>query len=508
MGCSEAGAAPGRHKYPALLRPDAAWIYLALGAVGLFLRVWHIGWIPGLNGDEAWYGVVARHIVSGQNIPSATPNGNVIDPFFMAPHLLLAIALPPGVAALRAVSVLAGIATIALAMAAVRSVTRDRAAWMTAGLIVACLPATIAYARFSWDASMSVGAGIIVLWAAARWSSAALGLALLAAILVHPTNMLLAPAAAVFMLLRDRPLRQAAARLAVLALVAGTLLAVSPSISAARHGQIDPSRLVDASAWVSLVSGFSRLLLGPTIYDYIVGGTGPGWAWTCDTVLGPALIAALLASLAHAVVVRDREGMVLAGAVVATLATTLATVGNGVFVPSIERYGMYTLPPTVFWVAGLAKRFNAARVAAVALSSVLLVTFYLNYFVPYLATGGASENTFRTADPEPKFAAVARVAAMLAGRDDTTIFVDDYWLAQAFLYFGTSWRPERIVQMDRTNPGPDRIAAELAKGAIFVSFAGSPWHAAVLSAPGATTRTTLTDRSGKPLIVIMGSASR
>ena len=507
MGRSEpaVGAAPDRPRYPALLRAGAAWVYLALGAVGLFLRVWHIGWIPGLNGDEAWYGIVARAIVSGQSIPLATPNGNFIDPFFMAPQLLLAVALPPGVVALRAVSVLAGIATIAVAMAAVRSVSRDRAAWMTAGLIVACLPATIAYARFGWDASMSVGAGIIVLWAAARWSDAALGLAFLAAILVHPTNMLLAPAAAVFMLLHDRPLREMAARLAVLAIVAGTFLAVSPGISAVRGGQINLSRLIDPSAWVLLVSGFSRLLFGPTIYDYIAGGTGPGWAWTCDTVLGPILAAALVASFAYAVALRDREGMVLAGAVMATLACTLATVGSDVFRPGIERYGMFTLPPTVFWIAGLAKRFIAARAAAVALSSVLLVTFYLNYFVPYLATGGAAHRTFRTADPEPKAAAIARVAAMLAGRDDTMIFVDDYWLEQAFLYFGTSWRPERVVQMDQANPSADRIAAELAKGAIFVSFAGSPWQAAVLAVPGATIRATVTDRSGKPLIVISGS---
>ena len=507
MGISEAAvsAAPSRHRQPALLRPGAAWVFLALAAVGLFLRVWHIDWIPGLNGDEAWYGIVARHIVSGQGVPAFTPNRNFLNPFFMAPQLLFAVALPPGVATLRAVSVLAGIATIAVAIAAVWSVSRNRTAAMTAGLVIACLPVTIAYARFGWDTSMSVGAGIIVLWAAARWSDAALGLALYAAILVHPTNMLLAPAAAVFMLLHDRPLRAAATRLAVLAIVAGTFLAVSPGISDVRNGQINASRLADPSAWVSLVSGFSRLLFGPTVYDYIASGTGPGWAWTCDSVLGPALVAVLLASLVHALAVRDREGMVLAGAVVATLVCALATVGNDIFRPGIERYSLFTLPPTVFWIAGLAKRFNGARVAAVAVSSVLLVTFYLNYFMPYLATGGASDRTFRTADPEPKAGAVAQVAAMLAGRDDTTIFVDDYWLEQPFLYFGTSWRPERVVQMDQANLSPDRIAAELAKGTIFVSFAGSPWQTAVLSVPGATIRATLTDRSGKPLIVISGS---
>jgi 4-amino-4-deoxy-L-arabinose transferase-like glycosyltransferase len=273
------GLSPARPRRVGL-QFGAAGVCMCLGAVGIFMRLWHVDWLPGLNGDEAWYGAVARHIVSGQSFPVITPTGNVIDPFFVVPQVLLASVLGPSIAALRSVSIAAGLATIIAAMLAVRSVTRDRAAWIAAGLVIACLPVTIAYSRFAWDASLSVGAGLFVLWAAAEWSNAAVGLALLAAIIVHPTNMLLVPAATLFSLLRDRPVRELALRVAVMALVAATMLATSHAVSNVHQGQINPLRLFDIAAWNHLGSCFASLVFVPRIYYYIDGGTGAGWGST------------------------------------------------------------------------------------------------------------------------------------------------------------------------------------------------------------------------------------
>jgi hypothetical protein len=59
--------------------------------------------------------------------------------------------------------------------------------------------------------------------------------------------------------------------------------------------------------------------------------------------------------------------------------------------------------------------------------------------------------------------------------------------------------------MDHQELSADRMSAALGKGAVFVSFVGSPWQETVLSVPGAVTRSTVTDRFGRPLIAIMSA---
>src|SRR5262245_46303352 len=47
----------------------------------LLLRIIGLGHIPGINGDEAWYGVKAQQMAAGQPVLWRTPSGNLLNPF-------------------------------------------------------------------------------------------------------------------------------------------------------------------------------------------------------------------------------------------------------------------------------------------------------------------------------------------------------------------------------------------------------------------------------------------
>ncbi len=83
-------------------RPARSWARLAIGInvaailiVAIALRGWRLGNIPGVNGDEAWSGVQAMRLASGQPIAWRTPTGNPVNPFYLGPLTALHCWLAP-----------------------------------------------------------------------------------------------------------------------------------------------------------------------------------------------------------------------------------------------------------------------------------------------------------------------------------------------------------------------------------------------------------------------------
>jgi hypothetical protein len=185
-----------------LCRGRAATILLAGNVAALLLlAVWFrcrsLDHIPGLNGDEAWYGVEAWKLLHGGQFSSHTPTGNLSNPFFFGPLVLLQACCRPSIAVLRSVSVASGLLALAVNWLLSRWVFDRRTARIST-LALAVLPINIAYSRIAWDASQSLLATLPVLYlslAAVRFPArqdrltAAAIVSLLAAVLVHPTNI-------------------------------------------------------------------------------------------------------------------------------------------------------------------------------------------------------------------------------------------------------------------------------------------------------------------------------
>ena len=53
----------------------------ALLVVAVAFRLWRLGSLPGVNGDEAWFGVQAVDLISGRSVDWRTPSGNILPQF-------------------------------------------------------------------------------------------------------------------------------------------------------------------------------------------------------------------------------------------------------------------------------------------------------------------------------------------------------------------------------------------------------------------------------------------
>ena len=167
----------------------------ALFAVSLAYRVVNLGHVPGVNGDEAWYGVQAEHFREGSPVAWWTPTGMPLNPFFAGLIALELTVMPPSVEALRIPAVLCGVAAVAVAYLACRR-AGDRTTGLIAAALVAASPTAIGYSRFGWDATQTPLISAVAACFALRGRPFALAASILVAVLIHPTNALLVPIAA------------------------------------------------------------------------------------------------------------------------------------------------------------------------------------------------------------------------------------------------------------------------------------------------------------------------
>ena len=166
-------------------------------ATSVWFRCRDLSRVPGINGDEAWYGAQAELVLRGVPVAWRTPTGNLLNPFFFGPVLLLHAIWPPSFGLLRATALASGLLTLLANYWLCRGVFGRRVAWIST-LILAVLPINIVYSRLAWDASQSVLATLpAIYWPLraivdprrkVRWSGLGLA-ALAAAIVVHPTNL-------------------------------------------------------------------------------------------------------------------------------------------------------------------------------------------------------------------------------------------------------------------------------------------------------------------------------
>ncbi len=174
---------------------------LAIIAVAVWFRCRDLGRLPGVNGDEAWYGVQAELVLHGQPIDWRTPTGNLLNPLFFGPQLLLHALFEPSFALLRATAVVSGLLALLVNYWFCGRLFGKRAAAIST-VILAVLPTNIVYSRLAWDASQSLLVTLTTIYLAlyaivdsqrrTRWSAAAL-IAQAVAIVVHPTNVFVAP---------------------------------------------------------------------------------------------------------------------------------------------------------------------------------------------------------------------------------------------------------------------------------------------------------------------------
>lgn len=481
---------------------------LALVIAAVFLRFHALGTIPGLNGDEAWYGIRAWQVLHGGGQGWNTPTGNPLNPLFVGPLALLHLWMPPSILLLRVVALVSGMAALAINWLFCRWVFDRRTAAIST-VMLAVLPINIAFSRFAWDASQSLAATLPVVYLSlaavrfperfGRWIAASI-LALAVAVWVHPTNIFVGAAIAAACVARlwsgrakeKTPASGRAATL-VLLVLAGLLLAAWLWVAGgerdavwghvARHwGDVH-----DAARTTYL---YPRMFTGGTIYCDVAGSRSwiDGWGidvglfWAC--VLGSAWLIWINRG-------RFRKcDVVLLAAWALSLVAFVFIAGAEALDPGQERFAVCLIATTVLLVArggvlawawaAASPRWRIVLATATLAGWPLLADYYVHYFRFIEQTGGQAHMTFRAAPVEPKQAALryildesARTGTGKTDSGELWIVSSQEWIRWPIRYLAIDEHGVRVPEPAEVRSSDECRRAESEGGVWFVEFAGT-----------------------------------
>lgn len=398
-------------------------------ATSLWCRVHSLENLPGINGDEAWYGVQAFQISTGRPFALRTPTGLPLNPFFTGMEVPLVRVFRPSFWILRVPAVVSGILAMALIFW-LGSRILDRTTALIATILLAVLPSAIGYSRFGWDSSQTLLFSFLALYFAHRGKTLALLICFAFCLLVHASNIFLFPVLLCPFLValwsaekvptKRRLILVLTAVLGLLALLVLVLIDSDP-------GRFPLAPRAAPSNWLRFFGHYGRLISGITLYEFVVGPLSPRTRDVYDGAFWGLFLALLVFGGPR--LIRDRcwdRLALIAGLVLGALGLYLVT-GPDLIQPHRERYGMYLVVPTILVIASLVTavlplkdetRLRNARQAGfavmVVLGWIILYSFKVQYFDALRSTGGESHLTFRTSQIEPKQQAIQLILEDLA----------------------------------------------------------------------------------------------
>lgn len=364
--------------------------------------------LPGVNGDEAWYGLWIEKALRDHAWGGATPSGIFPNLFFLVPLGFFQAAADPAPWVLRAPAVLAGLSFIIVGYACLRS-RFGRLEAVVFALLAATAPDVVAYARFGWDASETPLAAIIFLWCCLSGQRLLSAVSLAVAFVVHPMNIFLGPILMAFVCGDLKPwvaklIGGAVARhILGIMMVGGMSAAVAVALLQGRVAHV--CDIVNAHYWLQIAGLFSDLFSGITIYRYIVGPPG---GVLLHRVIASLVLAGCLASLLVGPrPARDPRAITLLLGLTVSGFAFAVIVGPLGLSPHFERYAQFFIAPVLLLASiALGRAFHERSISGVWCAAILgclaLASIWTNYFDPLRLTGGRSHETFRTAATEPK----------------------------------------------------------------------------------------------------------
>lgn len=448
-------------------------VAVVLISVALAMRLYNLGTLPGVNGDEAWYGNAASAFLSGGPINPVTPNGNMAGPGQLYALILLQLIFPHSIELLRAPAVLASLAAIALSY-----LVGARLGGKTAGIIsvlfMAALPINIAYARFGWDPSFAGAFVLLVTYIALRGRLLLAGLIMCLGPFFHGTVVFSVPFLFVLVAWELRG-RVGWSRAWLPSLGFGALLTIAPAISfvlAQKAIQAQQRSIVEAAfdfgQWRAFLGALPSMFTGDTVFRYITGEGMGAWASPATFIATLLVVAALIMSL-----MRRGGGAVpqwpgAALGVLASLTMIYLFVGVRAVSPHFERYGFVIVAPVVIAVSLMMVRAFGTRVALVVslvCAAALLGATCRYYFAPLSQGAPNAFRAFQTGPVEPKAAVAIEVRRLISSRPDLVLVADDYWISEPVQYLAET---SAIAEADKTEP-PIIIGT----GQLWIVYAGS-----------------------------------
>ena len=473
------------------------WIAPALVAglctAAIAMRIYALDRLPGINGDEAWYGVQAQRWAAGTLTELRTPTGNFPGPIQLGEMRLLQMGFAPSFALLRVPSLLSSLFAMGMAYGIGRRFF-DRATAAIALVLMAVLPANIVYARFGWDPSHSGAVVLAAVWAALAGRPLVTALIFAFALWAHPTNVFVAPLLVLGFAgstWRGEGRVRRIALLVVLLVAALAVLSVTTTRATDYTGlHATLARLFNPRDWLTFLVLLGRMLNGDTVFTYIVGRGYDGMRPIADSVV----VIAILLTLHTGVIYWRRSGFSVGVGLIAGWAASLLLffliAGIAAIVPYSERYAFVLVAPSALaFAVALGMLVNGSKVRlSLALAGIgvpLLAGSFFFYLLPLERGGSQSHRTFWTGSREPKATAAALIAAE---PQPILVMAEDWWLAWPIAYLLDS-KSMAVINIETGKPVGTAPGAE-AKRIFWVVFAGSPLDKR-LAGSGAEPRATI-----------------
>lgn len=504
-----------------VLRASALAVLL-LAAV--LARVAYLQTVPGVSGDEAWYGVQMGRFLTGQPYETRTPTGLPMNPFYAwweAPLLWLA---GPSPWVLRTPALLSSLLAIALAFRLLRGPLGEFDATISA-LVLAVLPIALDFSRVGWDQAQAPLFGVLAVSLALRAQPGPLLLSYYGFLWVHPANVFALPAVALTFLVsawarwpRLRPW-----------VVLGTIVATVLLVLMARGGNTQPRFLAEPDAWPSPsrwlenLTLMGRIVSGESFIECHVGPIDPTTRLLRATLT--AAILALLVLVGGYRLARGRSWLRLSmvlGTIGSVLGVVLA-VDPSALAPKTERYVVGLTAPIAVSLgclvaACLPKTVPARRWVLAGfwlLAWVPLADFSGGFLVRTLQTGGDAHPAFWAGPIDPKQAAVQFILRDLPdappaasfGLDRRRLVVtEDWWTTMPVQFFkqGRDDRPRLLEASASDETRLRECRRYLDMGAYLVGFAGGPLESTVTKnfAPEELVRWVAPRFGGRPGVVV------
>ncbi len=475
----------------------------------VFFRIWHLANIPGLNGDETFFGINAISLLRNGKYVWTTPNGNFVDPFIQLPAIILAAILPPSAALLRTPSVIFGLLAIAAAFQTGRKIFSNEIGAAFA-LLIAAIPECIAQSRFAWEPSQSVFFDILSLICSlsivkdfeksAKWIAWNV-IAIICAVFCHPTNIFISVFFFVALILRFQTisillnLKKSGFKAVLIYLVFFGLL--SAAVYSRTHvSDIGNIRVhLDTNGTLAFFLFFSRLFSGITCFRYLSGswllGTVEPSAIVTVDILGLILIFGSLTFGCVQAFMKNskldtKDQLLFAGTVLLILFFFLLAGAGGLDVGN-ERYGLVLIAPVLLSFSRvieiISSYSNISRILAFAgvlgLSSAWLVMFFNGYFKHIEQTGGTASHSAQTGPIEPKLAAWKEIQAEDTHKgQEGLVLTTTWWNSSPLNYYSLELADNKLA-VHKINPAIDPTTQQIVQSASqagrlwFVEFYGS-----------------------------------
>lgn len=512
-------------------RPDSRPLIalVAIILVGVIARLVWLDRLPGIDGDEARYGVSVHVFRDGGTPFWRTASGNLLNPFHSIPLYLLSFVMAPSGALLRMPEVIWGVLATVIAYPMFLRPLGPRAAVLVA-VLLALNPTAIAYARFGWDPSGVPLVSLLAIGFALRGLVVAAALSTLAALIVHPTAIFLVPIvlsgfgpplASRYTSLSEpakRRWRNGAGGVVVVAIPLALWLldalaknpdTVVPSI------EIVLGRVFSPTAWLDLATGVIRLFSGVSAISDMAGALSPWGRTTLDLIAVLVFIVPLALAVRRFRADRPSYGLwLLAGLVVSLIAFHVVS-GPLALASGRERYGLFLLVPEIVLVAMALDRLADARpllagsAATLAAASFVALTVG-GYFVPLISRGGEARPALRTGASEPKVAAFDFIISDSASAEVIQVMTEDWHLYWPLQYLAGPYPRFHVELLEGANAPrglrPAGVAAPPYPHAPDVIYSlvfdnGGEWRR--LRAAGETPAFTASDPLGRPILHVV-----